>query len=338
MAVAYDPNNPTTGAPPAQPGYPTSGSTSANAWQNQWTPQMGQDAINYGASHPAWQGYSQIMAGYTPNQIMQGQAPSPSSLGASTQQQGGSSLDEIFAMLQGQNAPQNQAIDLLKQQLGIDVGNETKLTGLKESDLKATTAVGMARANKLIQNSQDEIANIGKQRGFVGQVYNEANQAAKLSYQSDRANLLSDATARGAVGAHGTVDQFGRQYENFANQLASNTTGKNKSLADLQLQEQQANNVAQQYGIDKNALQEKLSNGLQQLGVQGQIDLGDLFKQATSLDAQKAGNAQSVISQLLGMAEQNPSLMNQLPGFLGGGSGGSAPAQSFAGGSGHRMQ
>lgn len=329
--------------PPSQ--YPTPGSVSqpaqpnpaANAWQNQWTPNMGQYAINYGAANPQWQGYSQIMAGYTPNQIMQGQAPSPSALSSSASGSGGSSLDEIFNMLQGQNAPQDQAIDLLKQQLGIDTGNETKLTGLKESDLQAQTNIGMARANKLIQNAQDEIANIGKQRGLVGQVYNEANQSAKLTYTQDRANLLSDATARGAVNAHGTVSQFQNQYGQFTNQLASNTTSKNKSLADLQLQEQQAQNVAQQYGIDKTSLQEKLSNGLQQLGVQGQIDLGDLFKQATSLDAQKAGNAQSVIQQLLGMAEQNPSLMNQLPGFLGG-STGSAPAQSFSGGSGHRLQ
>lgn len=319
--------------------YPgtTGGNPQPNAWQNQWSPQMGQDAINYGSAHPQWQGYSQIMSGYTPNQIMQGQAPMAGAASATGQQQGGTGLNEIFAMLQGANAPQGQAIDLLKQQLGIDAGNETKLTGLKEGDLQAQTSIGMARANKLIQNAQAQIANIGVQKGIVGQLYGQANKQAGLQYGASRDALMSDATARGAVSAHGTVSQFQNQYGQFANQLAGNLTQRNKSLADLQLQDQQANNVAQQYGIDKTALQEKLQNGMQQLGVQGQIDLGDLFKQATSLDAQKAGSAQSVIQQLLGMAEQNPSLMNQLPGLMGG-SQGSAPSQQFNGGSSHMVQ
>lgn len=304
-----------------------------NAWQYQSTPNMQQDAINYGATHPNWQGYQQIMGGATPAQIMTGQVPSgipqgsASALAGTGQSTDGSSLQAIWALLQGQNAPQNQAIDTLKQQLGIDVGNETKLTGLKESDLQASTAITMARANKMIQNSELTAQNAKAGMGFTNQLYGEQNKQAGLQYGAQRAALLSDATARGAVNAHGTVGQFQNQYGEFQNQLAGNLTSRNKSLADLQLQESQAQNVAQQYGLDKQALQEKLTNGMQQLGIQGQIDLGDLFKQASSLDAQKAGLAQGMISQLIGLAQGNPSLMNQLPGFMAGGTGSSAGGQ-----------
>lgn len=306
-----------------------------NAWQNQWTPEMGQMAMRYGAAHPDWQGYQQIMAGSTPAQIMAGTAPAPSGPGAGSSM-GGTGLNAIWSLLQGQNAPQNQAIDLMKQQLGLDVGNETKLTGLKEGDLRASTGITMARAQKMVANAQAHVENATQGMGFAKQLYGEANQAAKLQYASDRANLLSDATARGAVNAHGTVDQFGRQYQGFANTLAQNLTQRNKSLSDLQLERRDAQNTAAQYGLDEQMLREKLNNGLQQLGIQGQIDLGSLFKQAAGLDAQKAGLANGMISQLINLAEANPSFMNQLPGLMGGAPG-SPPTQGFAIGGNRRV-
>lgn len=292
-----------------------------------------QDALRYGQSHPQWQGYQQIMQGSTPSQIMAGQA-SGVQLPGQDASSGMTGLQGLWSMLQGSNAPQDQAIDALKQQLGLDVGNEAKLTSLKQGDLRASTGIEMARANKMIQGAQDVIQNVGQQRGFVDQLYNQSNKQAGLEYGQNRANLLSDATARGAVNSHGTVSTFQNQYNQFANQLAGNTTQKNKSLADLNLQEKQAQNVAQQYGMDKTELQQKLSNGLQQLGISGQIDLGNLFQQASSLDAQKAGVAQGMITQLIQYAQGNPNLMNQLPGFMSGGAGFSSGGQgnSFASG------
>lgn len=328
---------------PSQSGMPAPAPAgNPNGWQTQWTPNMQQDAINYGASHPQWQGYNQIMSGSTPQQIMQGLAPSPGSMpGVSGAQAGATDpngLQTIFALLQGQNAPENQAIDTLKQQLGIDVGNETKLTGLKEGDLRASTGITMARANKMIANAQAHIQNVAEQRGIVGQLYGEANKQAGLQYGQERANLLSDATARGAVNAHGTVATFQNQYGQFANQLAGNLTQKNKSMSDLALEEKDAQNTAAQYGLDKQMLTEKLNNGLQQLGIQGQIDLGSLFKQSAGLDAQKAQLAQGMISQLISLGQSNPNFLNQIPGLFGNQAPGSAPTQQFNAGAGRRVQ
>ncbi len=287
----------------------------ANAWQNQMTPTMFAHGQRYGAMHPDWQGYRAEAAGFTPNQIMQGQSPDFAAQDAQAQGEQKNGLDALWSMLQGSAAPGNASIDLMKKQLLLDTKNTGALTGLKQKDLQQTTDIGLRRADAQIAAVGGDIANVGKNKGFVNQLYGQANKGDALNYGRQRDALLSDATARGAVNAHGTVGQFKNQYETFTNQLAGNLTQRNKSLSDLAQEQRHLETTAKMYGFDKEDLQNKLTNGMAQLGLQGQIDLGQLFKQSASLDAQKAANAQSVINTLIGYAGGNHELLKGLPGF-----------------------
>lgn len=245
----------------------------------------------------------------------------------------------MWSALQAQNGPQQVGYQLIGQQLLRDQGLQTQLTGLNKQNLTDQTNITLNRANKMIANAQAEYQHAKTGEGFVQQLYGQANKQAGIQYGAQRESLLSDATARGAVNAHGTIGQFTNQYENFQNQLAGNLTQKNRSISDLRLQEEQAQNLSQQFGLDKIALVDRLHNGLAQIGLQGQINAGDILKAIYGNDANKAALAQNLVQQFIGMGQNNPGLM-------GGPSGaqsspnptpGQGPQQQFHAGSGRVM-
>lgn len=244
--------------------------------------------------------------------------PAPSNASFAAQLQGsagpsgassGMNGADLFAALQGSVAPQQAQYDLMGKQLLLNTNQNTQMTGLNQQNLRDQTSIQMARANKMIENSQASFAHAKAGEGFVNQLYGEANKSAGIQYGAQRASLLSDATSRGAVNAHGTIGQFGNQYQAFQNQLMGNTTQRNQSMSDLKLAEQQATNLGQQYGLDKVALTDRLTNGLATIGLQGQINASDILKNLYGNDANKAQLSQTVITALLGDVQQNPSLM-----------------------------
>lgn len=286
-------------------------------------PMVSQSPLNSGpqpAGTPDWQSYSAASQNYTPHQSfvppqtfnppgMQNVSAGAGTLASQLGAPDTSGMQALYSLLMGQNAPQTQADNTALGLLGEQGNLESQILGLNAGGLKAESNIQMNRANKMTANAQAQERRAMEEPAFINQIYQQANTQAGLQYGAARNALLSDATARGAVNAHGTVGQFQNQYGQFANQLAQNLTTKNRSLADQQLALEQARNLEQQYGLDKQDIIQRMNNGLSVMGLQGQLDHVDLLKAMNGLDADKAGMAKSVIDQAMQLGLANPAFM-----------------------------
>lgn len=187
-------------------------------------------------------------------------------------------------------------------QMGYDLKGQMLRSGL-QNDLAKLDLRGQT-ANNDRQYGQNLF-------NLANREYGVAAASLKTGFNKDLQNLYSDATSRGAITTGGTRDS--RQTLN--EQLMEGTMGANvtrdREQARANRMMQDADVQAKALGVDRTALMQGLDFGLQQLGLDRTMSTIDLLEKSTSADASKAAAAQSIIQQLMGMAQQNPGLMQQ---------------------------
>ncbi len=280
------------------------------------TPQAPSGSIDVGTTSPA-------VAGQASQQGGPSGGTSPAQLQA---QQMTAMFNELFGGLMGPSQGQQQmqngidlgqlanigATDALGQQmLNQNFGNQQQLLGLQGSDL-AIQQGGLARQEGALGRQQSLLPQLEAitQQGFGTQQkgIDLSQWLATFNAGNQRTAQLGSAAASGATNTPGNTQQLKNIQDMLGYQrreigLQQEGLGQTEKREGLSYGEQQAQlkdqqgaladqqktlgNQAKRLGISQNQLNQQLSNGLAQLGLDKQVSLGQL---AQAISDRQAGN------------------------------------------------
>lgn len=204
------------------------------------------------------------------------------------------------------------ALDSTRAILGLQGGLQGQMTDLQRQQLRANTDISLQKLGLQSRGIEDDKAYAKQLKGFADQQYNIETGSAKSQYNDNLASLYSDATARGAVTTGGTRRHQSKLGEDLFFQMSGSNLTKDRSYAQSDRMLKQADLAAQNVGLDRQGYLNALNFGLQQIGLSSSMDALDLMERANSTDAEKAAAAQGIINNFVGLAQQNPDLLQQI--------------------------
>lgn len=277
-------------------------------WNGAWNQAYNQWKLNPNANNQTL--VHMVRMGYSPDQVVS--ALRDNTIGKAQAQQGQqtTALNGLIQQ-QLQSDPTMAGADQAKALLGLTGGLQNQQFDLQRQQLQADTKNSLDKLQLQGTQAADSRKRAVQSIDAVNRAYGVDIAGAHTQFDSNLQGLYSTATANGAVTTGGTKDQRSTFQQQLVEGIGGAGASRDLSLARYNSMLDNANAQSKQVGLDSQTYMNSLNFGLQNIGLSQNINAVDLMDKANSTDATKAAAAQSVIQNLISLAQQNPQLLQQ---------------------------